>query len=163
MTSNSRLRSLAGYVCRVTYTRDTKIQNAATFEIRCEDHTIGEPLVSQLHEDERVIFAACKVPHPLEHRLQIKVRTQEEGVNKEHPYIPPAEAYNVAVNNLYDLFLRLKTEFEAKVADACAGDPSLDFDPASKHQPIENITQDQYGQDMDDDVMFDDDGFGAAR
>lgn len=151
------------FACRVTFTRDTKIPNAATFEIRCEDHTIGEPLVSQLHEDDRVIFAACKVPHPLEHKLQIKVRTAEEGVNRAQGYVPPAEAYNQAVDNLCDLFMRLKNEFETKVAEACAGDPSLDFNPADKYRPIENITQDEYGQDMADEDMVFDDGFGAAR
>lgn len=151
-------------VCRVTFTRDTKILNAATFEIRCEDYTIGEPLVSQLHEDDRVIFAACKVPHPLEYRLQVKVRTADVETNKSIVYCSPADAYNQAVDNLAGLFQRLKGEFEAKVAEACAGDPSLDFDPASKYQPIENINPDEYGQDMgpDDDMMFDD-GYGAAR
>lgn len=87
-------------------------------------------------------------------------------MSRAHSYIPPAEAYNQAVDNLSDFFHRLKEEFQHKVSEACAGDPCLDFDPASKHQmAIEHMGQDEYGQDMgpDDDMMFDDDGYGAAR
>lgn len=142
--------------------RDTKIKNAAIFEIRCEDHTIGEPLVSQLHEDDRVTFAACKVPHPLEYRLQIKVRTAEEAT-KTQAYTP-ANAYNNAVDNLSELFLQLQEEFKRKVTVACTGDPCLSFDPAAKHR-IEEIHQDDYDHEMgpDADMAFEDEGFGAAR
>jgi DNA-directed RNA polymerase subunit L len=140
----------------VTYHRDTKILNAATFEIQREDHTVGEPLVTKLHEDEGVTFAACKVPHPLEHRLMVKVRTASAEYT-------PLAAYNAAVVRLSDQLQFLKDTFKQHVAEACAGDPSLDFDPASKFaQPEKQV--DEYGEDMgpDEEMMFDESGYGAA-
>lgn len=79
--------------CRVTYLPDTKVANAATFEIQREDHTVGDPLVMQLHEDHAVAFAAYKIPHPLEHRLLIKVKTTSAAST-------PAEVYNGAIDTL---------------------------------------------------------------
>lgn len=141
--------------------RDTKIKNAAIFEIRCEDHTIGEPLVSQLHEDDRVTFAACKVPHPLEYRLQIKVRTADDPT-KTQAYTP-ANAYNNAVEGLVGLFSHIQEEFKLKVKEACSGDPCLDFDPAAKHRIEESEYQGDYYQDAPDADMAEDEGYGAAR
>ena len=83
----------ASCVCRVTYLPDTKVANAATFEIQREDHTVGDPLVMQLHEDNAVAFAAYKIPHPLEYRLLIKVKTSSSANT-------PAEVYNGAIDAL---------------------------------------------------------------
>jgi len=57
---------------KVTYKKDTKTQNAATVEIQREDHTVGNIVRMQLHRDKDVNFAGYRIPHPLEHRLEIK-------------------------------------------------------------------------------------------
>ncbi|MBA0825897.1 hypothetical protein Goarm_010806 [Gossypium armourianum] len=57
----------------VSYERDTKIINAATFTIEREDHTIGNILRMQLHGDENVLFAGYKLPHPLQYKILVRV------------------------------------------------------------------------------------------
>jgi DNA-directed RNA polymerase II subunit RPB11 len=51
--------------------KDEKIQNAATFVLRKEDHTMGNLLRHQLLRNDRVHFAGYKLPHPLEQVLFI--------------------------------------------------------------------------------------------
>lgn len=89
---------------RVSYERDTKIINAASFTVEREDHTIGNILrmywfkiyfiynffsflkmfhpifintriCRQLHRDENVLFAGYKLPHPLQYKIIIRVCT----------------------------------------------------------------------------------------
>ncbi|KAL7067588.1 putative RNA polymerase II subunit RPB11 [Cryptosporidium serpentis] len=45
--------------------------------IMLEDHTLGNLLRTQLLRDPSVIFAAYKVPHPLEPMVQIRIQTRE--------------------------------------------------------------------------------------
>jgi len=75
---------------RVEYCLDTKMANAATFVIQREDHTVGNLIRMKLHEDNRVWFAGYKIPHPLEHRLLVKVRTNGQRT--------PVAAYNTAID-----------------------------------------------------------------
>jgi len=60
---------------RVTYTKDTKIPNAGTYVILKEDHTLGNLIRMQLYRDPKVLFCGYRIPHPLEHSIQIKVQT----------------------------------------------------------------------------------------
>ncbi|XP_070679122.1 DNA-directed RNA polymerases II, IV and V subunit 11 isoform X2 [Malus domestica] len=82
---------------KVSYERDTKIINAASFTIEREDHTIGNILRMQLHRDENVLFAGYKLPHPLQYKIIVR-------------------AYNQAINDLDKEFDHLKNGFEAEVA-----------------------------------------------
>ncbi|XP_021739777.1 DNA-directed RNA polymerases II, IV and V subunit 11-like isoform X3 [Chenopodium quinoa] len=59
-------------VKKVSYERDTKIINAASFTIEREDHTIGNILRMQLHRDPNVLFAGCKLPHPLQYKILVR-------------------------------------------------------------------------------------------
>eukprot|EP00892_Ulva_mutabilis_P006023 jgi/Ulvmu1/3793/UM018_0003.1 len=146
------------HLAKVSYERDTKTEASGTFELQREDHTVGEPLVTKLHDNEKVHFAACKVPHPLEHRLLIKVKTH-------HASYTPVTAYNEAVSRLSDQLEAIKENFKQLVQDHCSADPSLDFDPASKFvQPDLYAPQDEYGApiNQDDDMVFED-GFGGMQ
>lgn len=58
---------------KVTYEEDSRIRHAGTFTINLEDHTLGNVLRMQLLNDDRVRFAGYKAPHPLEHKILIKV------------------------------------------------------------------------------------------
>jgi DNA-directed RNA polymerase II subunit RPB11 len=106
-------------VCRVEYVPDTKVANAATFEIQREDHTVGDPLVMQLHEDPTVAFAAYKIPHPLEHRLLIRVKTSSSAST-------PIGVYNNAIDSLSKEILSIKEQFRDSVSEVCA---NVDFEP----------------------------------
>uniref|UniRef100_A0A7S0XRG0 DNA-directed RNA polymerase RBP11-like dimerisation domain-containing protein n=1 Tax=Elphidium margaritaceum TaxID=933848 RepID=A0A7S0XRG0_9EUKA len=64
---------------KVKFTKDTKHEHSATFTILKEDHTLGNALRMQLLQDNRVLFAGYKVPHPLLYELVIKVRTNGEA------------------------------------------------------------------------------------
>mmetsp|Transcript_61681 Transcript_61681/g.75627 ORF Transcript_61681/g.75627 Transcript_61681/m.75627 type:complete len:126 (+) Transcript_61681:49-426(+) len=60
---------------KMTYITDTRMKNCGTFKVLKEDHTLGNIIRMQLLQDESIIFAGYKVPHPLDHELIIKVRT----------------------------------------------------------------------------------------
>jgi len=60
---------------KVVYKPDTKLENAGTFTIMQEDHTVGNLIRMQLHADKHNVFAGYRIPHPLETRLVIKVQT----------------------------------------------------------------------------------------
>lgn len=135
---------------RVKYTADTKVANAATFEIQREDHTIGDPLVMQLLEDPAVAFAAYKIPHPLEYRLQIKVKTSSNATT-------PAGVYGAAVSALTAEVRSIKAQFQERVQEQC-GD--VDFEPHQNYEqpaPGDAAMQvDEFGQpfDVDEDLQF---------
>jgi DNA-directed RNA polymerase II subunit RPB11 len=77
---------------RVTQTKDTKIPNAATFLVLKEDHTLGNILRMQLHRDPNVLFAAYRMPHPLEHNIALKIQTTDHS--------SPMGALNTAIKDL---------------------------------------------------------------
>ena len=60
---------------KVKRVADKKNEHSATFTILKEDHTLGNALRMQLLQDQRVLFAGYRIPHPLLHELVIKVRT----------------------------------------------------------------------------------------
>ncbi|KAK4530836.1 hypothetical protein CCYA_CCYA05G1693 [Cyanidiococcus yangmingshanensis] len=63
-------------VRKLQYEVDTRIPNCASFTIEREDHTLANALRAQLLRDRDVLFAAYRVPHPLEHRIILKVQTR---------------------------------------------------------------------------------------
>ena len=92
-TSSSPLhRSLSLCVCRVVYEEDTKVADAGTFTIAKEDHTLGNILRMSLLTDRRVLFAGYRMPHPLEPRMALKVKTR--------PSTEPVTVLLDAVENL---------------------------------------------------------------
>mmetsp|Transcript_16875 Transcript_16875/g.30100 ORF Transcript_16875/g.30100 Transcript_16875/m.30100 type:complete len:117 (-) Transcript_16875:27-377(-) len=91
---------------KVTYKKDTKMQNAATVEIQREDHTIGNIVRMQLHRDNDVNFAGYRIPHPLEHRLEIKVQTNGE--------ITPIQAVSSAMSDLSLEFKDIRAQFQSE-------------------------------------------------
>ncbi|KAK4427221.1 DNA-directed RNA polymerases II, IV and V subunit [Sesamum alatum] len=96
-------------VSKVSYERDTKIINAASFTIEREDHTIGNILrIRQLHRDENVLFAGYKLPHPLQYKILLRIHTTSQS--------SPMQAYNQAINDLDKELDHLKNEFEVELA-----------------------------------------------
>ncbi|KAI9830661.1 MAG: DNA-directed RNA polymerase II core subunit [Phylliscum demangeonii] len=68
---------------KVKMTIDTRVSSAATFTFLKEDHTLGEMLTSSLNKHNGVRFAACKIPHPLEFVLEVRVETDGNITPKE--------------------------------------------------------------------------------
>ncbi|RYR69423.1 hypothetical protein Ahy_A03g015966 isoform F [Arachis hypogaea] len=89
---------------RVSYERDTKIINAASFTIEREEHTIGNIIRMQLHRDENVLFAGYKLPHPLQYKIIVRIHTTSQS--------SPMQAYNQAINDLDRELDHLKNAFE---------------------------------------------------
>lgn len=92
---------------KVTIEKDTKVPNAASFIILKEDHTLGNALRAQLLRDPQVIFAGYKVPHPLEHRLVIRVQTT--------PDYSPQEAFTNANTDLISEISLLEERFKQAI------------------------------------------------
>ncbi|RDX97426.1 DNA-directed RNA polymerases II, IV and V subunit 11, partial [Mucuna pruriens] len=89
---------------KVSYERDTKIINAASFTIEREEHTIGNILRMQLHRDPNVLFAGYKLPHPLQYKIIIRIHTTSQS--------SPMQAYNQSINDLDKELDHLKNAFE---------------------------------------------------
>eukprot|EP01100_Stratorugosa_tubuloviscum_P007992 TRINITY_DN3304_c0_g2_i1.p1 TRINITY_DN3304_c0_g2~~TRINITY_DN3304_c0_g2_i1.p1 ORF type:complete len:120 (-),score=53.34 TRINITY_DN3304_c0_g2_i1:78-437(-) len=60
---------------RVEFTNSTSSDNSATLIVTKEDHTLGNLLRMQLLKQPQVEFAGYRVPHPLEHKIVIKLKT----------------------------------------------------------------------------------------
>lgn len=105
---------------KISYLPDTKIQNAATFNIEKEDHTIGNLLRMQLLSDPDVVFAGYKVPHPLKHTTVIKVQTNHNS--------SPVAAMTNALTDLLSEFNLLSERFNSAL---------------EKHQPTTSAYYDE--------------------
>jgi len=95
---------------KVTYQKDTKIKDAASFIVRKEDHTLGNVVRMQLLRDKDILFAGYRMPHPLEHNIVIKIQTTQNST--------PMKALENAIGDLTEeislLEERFKTELERK-------------------------------------------------
>mmetsp|Transcript_54355 Transcript_54355/g.129517 ORF Transcript_54355/g.129517 Transcript_54355/m.129517 type:complete len:207 (-) Transcript_54355:28-648(-) len=77
---------------RVHRRPDNKVSGACEYHIWLEDHTLGNILRMELLRDEHVLFAGYKVPHPLNHMIELRVQTR--------PSSTPDMAIRRAIKNL---------------------------------------------------------------
>ncbi|XP_060859713.1 DNA-directed RNA polymerase II subunit RPB11-like [Metopolophium dirhodum] len=96
---------------------DTKVVNAAIFTINKEDHTLGNMIRNQLLKDPNVLFAGYKLPHPLEHKFELRIQTS-------CPEYTPQDALT---NSLTDLLAELSL-FEERFKDALKQKKDEGFD-----------------------------------
>jgi len=101
------LFTLAAGEKKISYQKDTKIQNAGSFIVQREDHTLGNILRMQLHRDKDVHFAGYKVPHPLEHCFILKIQTT--------PNSAPLKAFESAIADLQSEVSVLEERFKAEL------------------------------------------------
>ena len=78
---------------KIEYQADTKVSNAGTFTFNKEDHTVANLLRMQLLRDPAVKFAGYMHPHPLVHKINLKVQTSTSQV-------APAETLSAAIEDL---------------------------------------------------------------
>jgi DNA-directed RNA polymerase II subunit RPB11 len=65
---------------KITYLSDTKVSNAGLFTLNKEDHTVGNLIRMQLLRDSCVRFAGYKIPHPLVHKIELKIQTTSSNL-----------------------------------------------------------------------------------
>ncbi|EMG46781.1 DNA-directed RNA polymerase II [13.6 kDa] subunit, putative [Candida maltosa Xu316] len=82
---------------------DTKVPNAAIVKIEREDHTLANLLRAQLLKDERVLFAAYKVEHPLFANFVLRIQTEDD--------YSPREALQNACSGLINELGIIKSKF----------------------------------------------------
>lgn len=70
-------------VDKIKITPDTKVPNAAIIKIEREDHTLANLLRAQLLKDEKVLFAAYKVEHPLFANFVLRIQTEDDYTPKD--------------------------------------------------------------------------------
>ncbi|ODQ82248.1 hypothetical protein BABINDRAFT_10713 [Babjeviella inositovora NRRL Y-12698] len=87
----------------LTVTPDPKVPNAAIIKFEREDHTLGNLLRAQLLKDDKVMFAAYKIEHPLFANFVMRIQT-EEGYT-------PKEALRNACETLISTIDNLKQRF----------------------------------------------------
>lgn len=92
---------------KVEYEVDSRIEFAGTFTVFLEDHTIGNITRMQLLQDERVRFAGYKAPHPLEHRIQVRIQTNGQ--------ITPHQALSDSLTTLSTTIKTLQAQFEKQM------------------------------------------------
>jgi DNA-directed RNA polymerase II subunit RPB11 len=61
----------------------TKVTNTKLFQIWKEDHTVANLLREKLLDDDKVIFAGYRVPHPLENRYEVRVQAKVKFDRKD--------------------------------------------------------------------------------
>ena len=92
---------------KLSYSPDTKLPNAGEFVLMREDHTMGNLLRMELHNDPEVVFAGYQHRHPTDHRIIIKVHTSEKS--------NPVKAMKEAVGRLEQQVVSLREQWEMEL------------------------------------------------
>ncbi|VDL57721.1 unnamed protein product [Hymenolepis diminuta] len=92
---------------KVFIEKDTHVPNAAVFTLNREDHTLGNMITRQLLKDPRVLFAGYKIPHPLEHRVVIRVQTTAS--------VTPVEVFSSAIRDLISEISSIEEQFRSTI------------------------------------------------
>ncbi|SCU87520.1 LAME_0D10396g1_1 [Lachancea meyersii CBS 8951] len=85
---------------------DTKAPNAVIVTFEKEDHTLANLIRGELLEDQKVLFAAYKVEHPLFAQFKMRIQTVE-GYD-------PKEALKNACNGIISKLGQLQSNFETE-------------------------------------------------
>ncbi|BFZ57886.1 DNA-directed RNA polymerase II core subunit [Savitreella phatthalungensis] len=97
-------------VSKLTVTPDAKLPNCVTIKFEKEDHTLGNLLRAQLLKDSRVLFAAYRVEHPLDHSFILRIQT----IDGIEPKDAVSEACRTILIQLDQLKQRFDSEWELK-------------------------------------------------
>eukprot|EP01101_Sappina_pedata_P005977 TRINITY_DN2862_c0_g1_i1.p2 TRINITY_DN2862_c0_g1~~TRINITY_DN2862_c0_g1_i1.p2 ORF type:complete len:121 (+),score=50.15 TRINITY_DN2862_c0_g1_i1:15-377(+) len=90
-------------VRKVTIKDDTKIKNAAMVVVQKEDHTLGNLLRMQLHRDPDVLYSGYRMPHPLDHSIELKIQASDRST--------PTKALLTAIGDLSSELSLLEERF----------------------------------------------------
>lgn len=101
---------------KIVERQSSKNPNTSLFLLEKEDHTVANLLRMKLHQNPLVKQAGYRVPHPTQHRVEMRVQTGSDGSNREVP--TPQAALLTAIGGCMDdlaMFQRrLRESLEAK-------------------------------------------------
>lgn len=63
----------------------SKNPNTSLFTIEKEDHTIANFIRMKMHQSPFVKICGYRVPHPTQHRVELRVQTASDGSDREVP------------------------------------------------------------------------------
>ncbi|CAK9290493.1 unnamed protein product [Gordionus sp. m RMFG-2023] len=98
---------------KIIFYKDTKVPNAAIFTINKEDHTLGNILRMQLLKDPQVIFAGYKCPHPLDHKVILRIQTTSNYT--------PYDAFTNAITDLVSELSLMEERFKEAIKEKQEG------------------------------------------
>ncbi|CCW71048.1 unnamed protein product [Phytomonas sp. Hart1] len=101
--------------CKIFEHVSSTMANSSLFKLDKEDHTIANLLRMKLHESPFVQIAGYRVPHPTQHRVELRVQTSSDCSGRPVP--TPKEALYTAIDGC---LLDLQTFEEQLRADAQA-------------------------------------------
>mmetsp|Transcript_9198 Transcript_9198/g.21339 ORF Transcript_9198/g.21339 Transcript_9198/m.21339 type:complete len:125 (-) Transcript_9198:305-679(-) len=104
-------------VQKVSCRKDTKVPNAMMVVIEREDHTLGNMLRMQLLDEEQVLFAGYRVPHPLEPAIQLKIQTRSDKPG-------PTKVVHAAIENLESELQTMRHSFKDSLSRYSASQQS---------------------------------------
>lgn len=115
-----------GKIRRIHVYNDEKVPDAMIFKIWLEDHTLGNILRMELLRNENVLFAGYKVPHPLDHMIEMRVQTMSK--------ITPQHALRAAIKNLRGEVRSMLDQFDKGVAALKKGERHRPDDPKGRER-----------------------------
>lgn len=96
---------------QMRFEKNEKVPNCGTFVIEKEDHTVGNLVRHQLLTNPSVRFAAYQIPHPLEHRINVRVQTNDATTS-------PMEALEHAFTDLQKEFDQIHARFTESIKES---------------------------------------------
>lgn len=87
--------------------QSNKNPNTSLFVLEKEDHTVANLLRMKLHQNSLVKQCGYRVPHPTQHRVEMRVQTASDGSTKEVP--TPQAALLSAIRGCMDDLRRFET------------------------------------------------------
>lgn len=97
-------------VPKLAITPDSRVPNCIIIKFEREDHTLGNLLRQELVSDERVLFAAYKIEHPLFANFVMRLQTEDNY----NPRDALKDACNRLITKLNMLNEKFKREWELK-------------------------------------------------
>jgi DNA-directed RNA polymerase II subunit RPB11 len=110
--------------------QSNKNPNTSLFVLEKEDHTVANLLRNKLHDNSLVKQAGYRVPHPTQHRVEMRIQTASDGSGKEVP--TPQQALLGALNDCMGDLKRL----EAMLVESLE---SVKVD--SRHVPLDVVVE----------------------
>ncbi|KAJ2848695.1 DNA-directed RNA polymerase II core subunit [Coemansia brasiliensis] len=103
-------------VRKIELLKDSKMANCIQFNIQREDHTIANILRYKLLQHPQVLFAAYRMPHPLEYYVELKVQTTSRTT--------PVDVMKEAIESLMLEYGNIRSAFDNELlrVDASGGD-----------------------------------------
>ncbi|KAJ2802711.1 DNA-directed RNA polymerase II core subunit [Coemansia guatemalensis] len=104
---------------KIDISKDAKMANCVIFNIQREDHTVANILRYKLLQNSQVLFAAYRMPHPLEHHVELKVQTTSRTT--------PVDVMKEAIELLMQDYGNIRSAFDNELfrMEASGGDASM--------------------------------------